>query len=56
MKCSNCEGNCGLNNVTDGRCCFYCNFKGCCRGFCVILETEGDYEEIANKCIYFTED
>lgn len=54
-KCLNVDGACGLNNVTDGRCCFYCEFKSSCSGICITLESEGDYEDIAKVCFDFEE-
>lgn len=44
--------NCGMNNIKDRRCCFYCEYKNNCSGFCLVLEYLGD-EEVALNCDYF---
>jgi len=51
--CSNCGDTCGVNdNVEDRRCCFYCEYKTNCSGFCLVLEERGDTDEVALKCEY----
>lgn len=53
MECNNKA--CEMNNVTDNRCCFYCEYKANCMGLCVNLQSDGDYEDVAKGCIDFVE-
>ena len=54
MECTYME-ECGMNDVIDGRCCFYCEYKEECNGYCSELEEDCDNELNAKRCIYLKE-
>ena len=54
-ECINCEDVCGFRNIKDKRCCFHCEYKNNCPGFCLVLEDLGDDEDVALNCDYFQE-
>ncbi|MBO3356198.1 hypothetical protein [Clostridium perfringens] len=53
--CLDCENGCEMNGVTDKRCCYTCQFKGKCDGFCATLIAYGDYEETMRECHLFND-
>ena len=60
-RCKDCdngfnENGCGMNGVADYRCCYYCEHKSKCEGFCGRLGTIGDYEDVARECEDFLEE
>lgn len=55
-RCLEYEDNCGMYNMTEQKCCFYCEHRYYCEGFCQYLEDNGITEENAKRCSDFSED
>lgn len=54
MRCS--EGKCGLNDLRDNICCYFCEFKDSCGGFCTAIDREFTSEDDINDCENAIED
>lgn len=48
MKCD--EGKCGFNDIKDNRCCYFCEFKNNCEGFCIEIELDFMSEAEIKEC------
>jgi len=48
MKCK--EGSCGIQDVEDNICCFFCKLKNNCKMFCTAIDRECVSEEDIEEC------
>lgn len=52
-KCTNCDGNCGMYDMEESICCFFCKHKSYCKGVCIDIEDDVNDISLLEKCSDF---